>query len=144
MPLNKAQDYEGMKGFDVDLQFGKHFEELMDDIFSGVHKAEVKTERDQWVGYGNLVIETECNKKDSGITSTEADIWIHNFAYKGELIFSLMVPVERLKRVREAMVEAGDGRETKGGDGWRSKMSLLKISEILTYLRKDAKNGIES
>lgn len=139
MSLNKAKDLEGMKGFDVDLQFGKHFEELMDDIFKGVHKSEVKTERDQWVGYKNVVIETASNGKPSGLTRTEADLWIHNFAYKGELVFTLMIPVERLKRVEKAMVEGGDGRVTKGGDGWRSSLSLLKMDKILEYLREDTK-----
>ena len=85
MGLNKAKDYKGMKGFDVDLQFGKHFEELLDDIFKGVHTSEVKTERDQWVGYGNMVIETAYKDKPSGLAGTEADLWIHNFAYDGEL-----------------------------------------------------------
>ena len=141
MGLNKAKDLEGMKGFDVDLQFGKHFEELIDDIFKGVHKSEVKTERDKWITYGNIVIETASNGKPSGLNRTEADLWIHNFAYKGELIFSLMLPVDRLKRVEVAMVEGGDARKTKGGDGWRSSLSLLKMDKILNYLKEDAKNG---
>lgn len=136
MSLNKAKDYKGMKGFDVDLQFGKHFEELMDDIFSGVHKAEVKTERDQWLGYGNIVIETECNNKPSGITSTEADIWIHNLSYQGELICSIMIPVERLKRMIEHMEQDEVARVVKGGDGWRSKMTLVPLKRFFEYLVK--------
>lgn len=140
MSLNKAKDYEGMKGFDVDLQFGKHFEELLDDIFKGVHTSEVKTERDQWVGYGNMVIETACNKKPSGLTSTTSDLWVHNFAYKGELVFSIMTPVDRLRRVVELMAKDKVSRKTKGGDGWRSELHLLPLNELLPYFIKEIKN----
>jgi hypothetical protein len=139
MALNKATDYEGMKGFDVDLQFGKHFEELLDDIFSGVHKAEVKTERDQWLRYGNIVIEKSFKDKPSGLTSTKADIWVHNLAYKGELICSIMIPVERLKQLTEAMEEDGVARVTKGGDGWKSKLTLIPLSRFFEYIIKGVK-----
>lgn len=144
MGLNKAKDLEGMKGFDVDLQFGKHFEELLDDIFKGVHKSEIKTERDQWIGYGNMVVETASKAKPSGLTRTEADLWIHNFSYKGELVFSLMVPVERLRRVVDKMIEDKVARVTKGGDGWRSTLALLPLDEILRYLREGAKDNGEN
>lgn len=140
MGLNKAKDLEGMKGFDVDLQFGKHFEGLMDDVFKGVHKSEVKTERDQWIGYGNMVVETASNGKPSGLTRTESDLWLHNFSYKGELIFTLMVPVDRLRRTVDKMVEDKVARVTKGGDGWRSTLALLPLDEILTYLKEGAKD----
>lgn len=137
MGLNKATTVAGMKGFDVDLKFGKHFEHLMDDIFSGVYKAEVKTERDQWVGYGNIAIETECNGKPSGLTSTDADLWIHNLSYKGELMGSFIIPVDVMRSITEKMVEDKVARVTKGGDGWRSKLALLPIAEIMNYVRKE-------
>lgn len=130
-----------MKGFDVDLQFGKHFEELLDDIFKGVHKSEIKTERDKWISYGNMVVEIQSKGKPSGLTRTEADLWIHNFSYKGELIFSIMVPVERLKRVVDKMVEDKVARVAKGGDGWKSTLALLPLDLVLGYLREGAKDN---
>lgn len=141
MGLNKAKDLEGMKGFDVDLQFGKHFEEMIDDIFKGVHTSEIKTERDQWVGYGNMVVETAHRDKPSGLTRTESDLWIHNFAYKGELVFSIMTPVERLKQVVELMAEDKVSRKTKGGDGWKSELHLLPLAQLLQYFIKGVKHG---
>jgi len=141
MGLNKAKDLEGMKGFDVDLQFGKHFEEMIDDIFKGVHTSEVKTERDQWVGYGNMVVETAHKDKPSGLTRTEADLWIHNFAYKGELIFSIMTPVSRLRQVVELMSKDKVSRKTKGGDGWKSELHLLPLAKLLQYFIKGIKDG---
>ena len=140
MALNKAATIEGMKGWDVDLQFGKHFEELVDDIFKGVHKSEIKTERDKWVGYGNMVIETEHNGKPSGLTSTTADLWIHNFAYKGELIFSIMVPVDRLRQVTK-LAEIEGARVVKGGDKWKSKLTLLPIEKFFKYILQGVKGG---
>lgn len=141
MALNKAKDLEGMKGFDVDLQFGKHFEEMIDDIFKGVHTSEIKTERDQWVGYGNMVVETAHRDKPSGLTRTESDLWIHNFAYKGELVFSIMTPVERLKQVVALMAEDKVSRKTKGGDGWKSELHLLPLAQLLQYFIKGVKYG---
>jgi hypothetical protein len=132
LALNKATDLEGMKGFDVDLKFGKHFEELIDDIFSGKYKCEVKTERDKWIGYGNMVVETGNKGKPSGLTRTEADVWLHNFAYKGDLMFSVMFPTDVLKEVVEYMKKEGISRSTKGGDGWRSELELLPLEHLLT------------
>ena len=139
MPLNPAKHIEGMKGFDVDLKFGKHFEHLMDDIFSGVYKAEVKTERDQWVKYGNLAIELSCNNKASGLSRTEADIWLHNLSVKGELIASILVPVDVFREVVHKMVEDKVARVTKGGDGWRSELALIPIKTVMEYIHDYAK-----
>lgn len=139
MPLNKATHLEGMRGFDIDLKFGKHFEELIDDIFKGVYKSEVKTERDKWIGYGNMVIETEYNGKPSGLERTEADVWVHNFAYQGELIFSLLIPTDVLKDIVHTMVTDKTARVTKGGDSWKSKLTLVPLKEILPHLVAYAK-----
>ena len=137
MPLNDATHIEGMKGWDVDLKFGKHFEHLIDDIFSGKYKAEVKTERDQWVRYGNLAIELEHNGKDSGLTRTDAEVWIHNLSYKGKLMGSFMIPTDVLRSITDKMVEDKVARVAKGGDGWKSKLALLPINKILEYIQKE-------
>jgi len=101
--INKATTIEGLKGFDVDLSFGKHFEHLMDDILSGKYTDEVKTERDQRVSYGNITIELECNKKPSGITKTTSDQWIQNIRYKGELQVSFIMYDSALLELNNAM-----------------------------------------
>ncbi len=140
MPLNKATDLEGLRGFDVDLKYGKHFEELIDDIFSGVYKAEVKTERDKWMGYRNMVIETAYKGSPSGLSTTTSDVWVHSFASKGELIFSLLIPTDILRNVVEKMEEDGTSRNTKGGDGWKSQLELLPLDQIMTYLIAEGKH----
>ena len=140
MSLNKATDLEGMRGFDIDLKFGKHFETLIDDIFSGKYTCEVKTERDKWIGYGNMVIETGSNGKPSGLTRTEADVWFHNYAMRGELICGIMFPVDVLREIVLKMEEDGVSRKTKGGDGWRSELSLLPLDRLFEYVIKVAKD----
>ena len=146
MALNKAPTVEGLSKFDIDLKFGQHFEGVIDDIFSGVTKAEVKTERDQWVNYGNFVIETgkvlQSGPADSGLSKTEACVWIHNFSMKGELIASLIIPVDTLKWVIEAMEQDGVGKRTKGGDGWRAQLFLIPQDKIFKYIRRYAKEVV--
>lgn len=137
MALNNAKDLHTLKKFDVDLQFGQEFEGLIDNIFSGADTAEIKTERGQWVKYGNIAIELECSGKPSGLTSTEASWWIHNLSYKGELMGSFILPVDVLRKVTDAMIEDKVARVTKGGDGYRSKLALLPITRIMDYVQKE-------
>lgn len=139
MALNTAETLEGKKGFDVDLQYGKHFEHLIDDIFSGKCTAEVKTERDKWVGYGNIAVELEYRGKPSGLTRTESDIWVHNLAFNGELVGSFMIPVPVMRRIVDKMIEDKVARVTNGGDYFRSKLALLPIAEIMNYVRGECR-----
>ena len=141
--LNKHTTLKGKRGFDVDLEFGKHFEELMDDIFSGVHKAEVKTERDQWLATGNIAIETHYGGNPSGLTSTLSDIWIHNLSLDGELVASIIIPVDRLRKIVEKMKQDKVGKTINGGDGWRSKLFLLPLDSLFKYIKGEAKDGVD-
>ncbi len=134
-------ELEKLKGFDLDLKFGQHFEGVTQDILSGKTKVEVKTERDKWVKYGNMVIEKEYRGKPSGITRTESPVWVHNFTHKNELIFSLMVPTEILRKVVDRMEGTGVARVTHGGDGKKSKLTLVPIDLVLEYLRMETHNG---
>ena len=79
MPLTEGY----CKGFDMDLEFGKMGEEFTQEVFEGNSKVEVKTERDIWVTTGNVAIEIRCNGKPSGLSTTEASVWIHLLAHNG-------------------------------------------------------------
>ena len=57
MSLNNSSKIKVLRKFDVDLEFGKHWEEHVDEVFSGATKCEVKTERDKWASTGNICIE---------------------------------------------------------------------------------------
>ena len=50
-------DYEEMKKFDIDLEFGQMGEEFVRDLQNGNNKIEVKTERDIWKTTGNIAVE---------------------------------------------------------------------------------------
>ena len=84
VPIN----YEEMKKFDLDLKFGQLGEDFVRDMQGGNTKIEVKTERDIWKNTGNIAIEIRYNGVPSGISTTEAELWVHNFSYKNEILFS--------------------------------------------------------
>ena len=140
MARNKATDLKGMSKFDLDLEFGQKFEDEIDNIFSGITTCEIKSERDKWVGYGNMVIETGSNGKPSGLTKTEASMWCHNFTLHGKLIAGVLLPVDVLKDIVQQMKEDGVSRVTKGGDGWRSELNLLPLDRLFEYVIKVAKD----
>jgi hypothetical protein len=117
--------------FDVDLEFGQHWEEHIDDLFSGVKTCEVKTERDKWAKTGNICIELESWGKPSGINATEADIWVQNLVKDGRLIASIMIPTDVLKEV----VEKSAKRTVMGGDSNASKLLLINLEKLVATLK---------
>ena len=127
MGLNKSKDIKEMRKFDVDLEFGQQWEKHIDELFSGAKTAEIKTERDKWVTTGNICIEVESYGKPSGLTSTEADVWVHNLVKDGELQCSLMFPVEKLRSIIEEMKPY----TVMGGDNRASKLCLVNLQKLL-------------
>jgi len=54
--------------FDIDLDFGKIYEEKVRKIFEGNGGIEVKTERDMWKRTGNIAIEIKYKGVPSGLS----------------------------------------------------------------------------
>lgn len=127
MSLNKSSKINELRKFDVDLEFGQQWEEHIDDMFSGAKKCEVKTERDVWSRTGNICIEIESYGKPSGLTSTEAEIWVHNLVKDNELCCSLMFNTDKLRKVMKKMKP----RTVMGGDNLASKLYLVNIAKLL-------------
>ena len=127
MSLNKSSKIKELRKFDVDLEFGQQWEEHIDDVFSGATKCEVKTERDKWASTGNICIEIESYGKPSGLTSTEAEVWVHNLVKDGELCASLMFNTNKLRKVMEKMKPY----TVMGGDNNASKLYLVDIAKLL-------------
>ena len=127
MSLNKSTTSKGRRGFDVDLEFGKQWEEHIDEMFSGAKTCEVKTERDKWAGTGNICIEIESYGKPSGLTSTEAEMWVHNLVKDGELCCSLVFNTVKLREIMAEMKPY----TVMGGDNRASKMHLVSIAKLL-------------
>lgn len=130
MPLNESECPKTRKKFDIDLKFGKQWEEFADELFSGAKTAEVKTERDQWQRTGNIAIETESYKKPSGINATESEVWVHNLVRDGELVASLVIPTKVLKEI----VPDVTAKTVMGGDHKASKLNLIPIKKLAAKL----------
>ena len=132
MALNKSKDIKQLRKFDVDLEFGQQWEQHIDELFSGVKTAEIKTERDKWATTGNICIEVESYGKPSGLASTEADLWIHNLVKDGELVCSLMFNVDKLRGIIEDMKPY----TVMGGDNRASKLHLVSLKKLTDTLMK--------
>jgi len=131
LSLNNSKDIKEMRKFDVDLEFGKQWEEHIDEMFSGAKKCEVKTERDKWASTGNICIEIESYGKPSGLTSTEAELWVHNLVKDGELCCSLVFNTDKLRKTMEEM----EPFVIMGGDNKASKLYLVKIEKLIRALQ---------
>jgi hypothetical protein len=89
-------------------------------------KIEVKSDRQASIT-GNLAIEYECNKKGSGITTTEADFWVYFIVYPDrDEVYK--IPIDDLKELIKSC------NKVSGGDGGRSRMYLLYKTKIKQYL----------
>ena len=118
------------KGFDIDLEFGKMGEEFVSEVLEGNSKVEVKTERDIWKKTGNIAIELRCKGKPSGVSTTEATVWIHLLAYKGAIEGGFLFKVDELKGKVKKLHKEGDLKIVMGGDDNLSQMALLPIKEL--------------
>ena len=127
MPVNKSKDIKELKKFDVDLAFGQQWEQYIDDMFSGAKTCEVKTERDRWAGTGNICIEVESYGRPSGLTSTEADLWVHNLVKDNELVCSLVFNTDKLRTIVKEMKPF----VVMGGDNKASKLCLVSIDKLM-------------
>ena len=116
--------------WDIDLHFGKHYEKLIKEIFEGKGKIEVKTERDKWKTTGNIAIEVRCNGRDSGLTATKADWWLHNLTLDGDIVMAFLIPVKQLKRMVIKALTSEKAILTKGGDDNKATIVLLPINYL--------------
>lgn len=74
---------------------------------------------------GNIVIEYECNKKPSGLSTTEADKWIY-FIHNTNKVF--IIPTDELRNIVK------NCKSVNGGDNKLSKMYLLSMSLLTKFL----------
>ena len=125
----KATD-EYVKGFDLDLKFGKLGEDFVRDMQEGNNKIEVKTERDIWKTTGNIAVELRYNGSPSGISSTDSSIWVHLLSYNGVIEGGFMFKVAQLRDKIKKLHKQGDLKMVMGGDGNMSQMALLPIDKL--------------
>jgi hypothetical protein len=127
MALNDSTEIKELKKFDVDLEFGKHWEQHIDDLFKGVKTCEIKTERDKWATTGNICIEHESWGKPSGINATTSDIWVQNLVKDNQVVASLLIPTDVLRDIIGKVPQ----RFVMGGDNNASKLQLVKLKDLV-------------
>ena len=120
------------KGFDLDLEYGKMGEDFVQKVMEGNTKIEVKTERDIWKTTGNIAIEIRCNGRPSGISTTEADTWVHLLAYNGIIEGGFLLKVGLIKDEIKKRHKSGTLNIKMGGDNNASQMVLLPIKELFS------------
>ena len=116
--------------FDIDLDFGKRGEEWVVKLFEGNSQVEVKTERGIWQETGNIAIEIKYKNKPSGLSTTDADIWIHLLEKDGKIFGGFLLPVPYLKKRIKELFNLGKIKAIKGGDNNESSIILLPIKLI--------------
>ena len=115
--------------FDIDLDFGKTGEKVVEEMFEGDGTIEVKTERDIWKTSKNIAIEIRCRGKLSGISTTTAKTWIHMLDGGGG---GFIFPVKDLRNKIKKRQEDGKLRLVMGGDDNAAQLALLPIEELFT------------
>lgn len=123
-------DYQEMKKFDLDLQFGQMGEKFVQDMQDGNNKIEVKTERGLWKTTGNIAIEITCSGKPSGISATGSALWIHLLSDEGKIVGGYIFSVDYLKRKIMKLKNENRLRLVMGGDFNVSKMALIPRKEL--------------
>lgn len=125
-----------MGNFDIDLDFGKVYEEKVKKLFEGEGSIEVKTERDIWADTGNVAIEIRSRGKPSGISITDAKWWIQVFTIDGDVKFMLMFRVDKLRKAVKYMYLNDLANIVKGGDNNTSELILVPISTLILLNKK--------
>ena len=122
-------DYK-KNNFDIDLDFGKKGEEWVVKLFEGNSKVEVKTERGIWQETGNIAVEVRYKNKPSGISTTDAEIWIHLLESYGKIVGGFILPVPYFKDRIKNLFKSGKVKVVKGGDNNDSTIVLVPMKLI--------------
>ena len=125
-----------MGNFDIDLNFGKIYEEKIKELFEGEGSIEVKTERDIWADTGNIAIEIRSRGKPSGLSITEAKWWIQVFTVDKDVKFMLMFRVDKLRKAVKYLYINELAPKINGGDDNTSELILIPISTLLLLNKK--------
>lgn len=130
--MNDPVTFNHDRKFDLQLSRALINERRLAEIFSAgrIEKIELKSETWQWEQTGNICIEFRCHGKPSGISTTEADYWVHELQRDGNTLLYLMIPVERLKQLARDAYKRGQWRPN-AGDGGRQDVILLPLHDLL-------------
>lgn len=135
--MSEGVIFGGDKKFDLQLTQALVDERRLAEVFTALKlgKVELKSETVLWEKTGNICIEFRNRGKPSGISTTEADIWVHELKRlnaEGEpfTLLYLMFPIDRLKALARIAIEGGYARKDVGDDGL-SDVALIRLKDIL-------------
>ena len=111
------------KRWDLDLDFGKQGEQWLSLLADLPPKRTMEVKRDRdWVKYGNLFFEYECNGKPSGVAATEADYFAVIMYRDGKNIATHIWETQTLKAGLRKLIRDGKAiHKGNSGDGGRVK-----------------------
>lgn len=120
------------KKYDIQLAQGMAAERRFAKIlgYAKIEKIEVKKEEYLWEKSECIAIEYLRNGKPSGITSTEADFWVHELRRKNETICHIMISVKRLKEIAKKYFYIDGHRKERAGDYGLSSLVLIPLFEF--------------
>lgn len=129
--MTKKIEFNRDRKFDIQLSQALINERRLADIFTTgrIEKFELKSETWQWEQTGNICIEFRCDGKPSGISTTEADYWVHELRREDATLVYLMFPIERLKQLCRDAYARGCWRSGAGDDG-RFDVILLPLTDL--------------
>jgi hypothetical protein len=118
--------------FDLQLSQALINERRLGEIFEAakIEKIELKSETFQWEKTGNICIEYKCRGGPSGISTTEADYWVHELKRDDQTLVYLMFPMARLKDLCREAIRSGRCR-SNAGDRGEFDVVILPLREIL-------------
>ncbi len=128
--INKGYDYIAPKNsFLTDLPFGEKYERESKSILEGKDvKVEVKADR-LCQKTGNIYVETESRGKDSGIITTDADVWAFCLWKENrELQTYVYISVKILKKLMTKYPKKA------GGDNYTSKGHIIPKEDLLNQI----------
>ena len=126
--INKGYDYIAPKNsFLTDLPFGEKYERESKSILEGKDvKVEVKADR-LCQKTGNIYVETESRGKDSGIITTDADVWAFCLWKENRGLKDQTYTLVSTKILKKLMTKYP---KKAGGDNYTSKGHIMPKEEL--------------
>ena len=127
MPLTNPGD-----NFDVDLDFGRHWENEACRLLEGHGRLEVKADR-LWHRTGNLVFERKFKGRPSGLTTSKAKWWVIVLTSpknpdESECI--MIWDTKKLKSRLNALTRNGKASKLLGGNDKQSELVVVSIKDL--------------